>query len=398
MRGFEDQHPRASLDVKPALRLAVGSSFTPKTEYKVLSNLQVFLAEYPEVKQYLSVDASAADNQGDPEFVLKSRLNAFLYNIIVYAGDEIEGVDSAFEVVFNRLADELLAPTQRRLMILPIVNVNCSTTFVCDETLSIEAFTDVDVKERLQPVNDFARNGLLSSYAKIVGVYEGAKDFSAGRFPLNTLDIMRVAVRLGAGLGIRFLWAEERIDSVLSRQKTYAGGGRRVEPTALTGDRVDLDTGRLEQIQRTWIALRHSANSNTVATAARRLNYGVERERGEDAITDFVAGMESILTAGDFGEVSFKLRLRLAALIGKNADDRRLVFKNASKLYDARSALAHGREAKDSQQSIADARSYLGRLISAVLDRKNELKLNELDLAIVGGLQGASHPAPSQAT
>jgi hypothetical protein len=368
--------------------LSRGLSAVIDAEDLAIPELLDFFVEYPEIGNYFTQEASIALDAQRKQYVLRARLRAFLNNCA--HGRNLELIEDGFEENFNALADELVSPTQRRLISLPIVNGLCRVPYHCDSWLRLEPFTDANVLATTS-FFDQSISAVGSCYAQAIGVYEGEKDFSLGNYPTYLLDRIRASIRIGASLGVRFLWAEERIDSVLATERAYAGGGRRTEPSVLQGDRTVLDDEKFNSISHVWTAMSDSANANLIATAARRLNYGVEREREEDAITDFVAGMESILTSGDFGEISFKLRLRLAALIGLNAEDRKNIFRTAGKIYDARSALSHGRDSKNSNEMIHVAKEYLGRLILAVLDRPRKVSLSDLDFSIIGGLQSTAH-------
>ena len=79
--------------------------------------------------------------------------------------------------------------------------------------------------------------------------------------------------------------------------------------------------------------------------ALQRLNYMIERGASppvEDKILDAVIGFESLFLAGINAELSYRLSLRAAYLLGSSGDERDQLFKTVKTLYELRSAIIHG--------------------------------------------------------
>jgi hypothetical protein len=79
-----------------------------------------------------------------------------------------------------------------------------------------------------------------------------------------------------------------------------------------------------------------------VQSAARRFSEARYRHRREDHLLDLVIAAEGLFGGGDTQEVSYKVRLRAAALLGQDAASRRRIFEDFKTAYELRSATAHG--------------------------------------------------------
>ena len=81
--------------------------------------------------------------------------------------------------------------------------------------------------------------------------------------------------------------------------------------------------------------------------ASRRFGYAMENHREEDRIVDVMIAAEALFlsdagSAQDRGELKYRLSLRAAYFMGKDADERTKIFKFMKAAYDARSTIAHG--------------------------------------------------------
>ena len=68
--------------------------------------------------------------------------------------------------------------------------------------------------------------------------------------------------------------------------------------------------------------------------------------RPDDKLIDYLIGFEALLLPNDKLELSFKLALRTAVLIGKNIKQKKEIFLIMKKAYGVRSSIVHGEEIK----------------------------------------------------
>jgi hypothetical protein len=72
-----------------------------------------------------------------------------------------------------------------------------------------------------------------------------------------------------------------------------------------------------------------------------RLNSAMRRRNSVDAAIDLGITLESLFLNDDEGEITFRLRLRAARLLGQNDTERARVFNLVNDLYTVRSAAVH---------------------------------------------------------
>jgi hypothetical protein len=91
--------------------------------------------------------------------------------------------------------------------------------------------------------------------------------------------------------------------------------------------------------------------------------------RPQGLVVDAWVGLESLLLRGGTTEISYRASLRLAALIGRDADERRSVFAAAKRAYNGRSKVLHGADTSrlDLPALAEQSREYLRRALVAIL-------------------------------
>lgn len=150
------------------------------------------------------------------------------------------------------------------------------------------------------------------------------------------------------------------------------------------GDAVDLDNGLMATAQQTWAKLKNSVNREAIEGMMRRFSFATDRHRVDDALVDLVIGIEMPL--GDQQELTFKVSMRLAAMIGRG-EERAPIFRRMQQIYSVRSKVVHGDSPKHEHVATAalDARSYLRSLILAMIGMDGPLQLGTLDERIASG-------------
>jgi hypothetical protein len=130
---------------------------------------------------------------------------------------------------------------------------------------------------------------------------------------------------------------------------------------------------QLKDVRRVYRAVL-ADEGEAVRLALKRLNACLTRTDAADAILDGTIGLELLLGDDQNQSLSYKLRLRAAALAILQADSAHSAKEIASKvkrLYEARSGIVHGRRRKHSKKASepADTSHLQDRLIAADLLR-----------------------------
>jgi hypothetical protein len=113
--------------------------------------------------------------------------------------------------------------------------------------------------------------------------------------------------------------------------------------------------------------------------AIRRFNYYYERPFDEDKILDALIAFENLLLP-EKDELSLRLAIRVANLLGENSDEKRTIFEFMRKAYGLRSDIAHG-SPYDSPIVVSKFESYyLNQFVEQCHDylRKSIVKIIRL--------------------
>jgi len=113
-----------------------------------------------------------------------------------------------------------------------------------------------------------------------------------------------------------------------------------------------VDYGQLGEVQRIFNLLL-SHDENRLSIAVKRLNSCLTRDDGEDAIIDATVGLEVLLGDPAAEAISWKLKMRAAALAGlANVEgyDPHRVLSLMNEIYAARSKIVHGNQPKSGRK------------------------------------------------
>lgn len=93
-----------------------------------------------------------------------------------------------------------------------------------------------------------------------------------------------------------------------------------------------------------WL-LANKKDVDFLKLAISRFSSGLEEEKPEDRIIDFMIALEAMYSV-DNRELSYRISYRIANLLAENDRDRNLLFLLVRQSYDRRSSLVHGAEFK----------------------------------------------------
>jgi hypothetical protein len=137
---------------------------------------------------------------------------------------------------------------------------------------------------------------------------------------------------------------------------------------------------------------------NKVDISLKRFYKSMMRQEEEDIIIDLIIALELLLSDGEKSDITYKLSMRLTALIRKYKNSEyhaEEVFNNIKKIYDYRSAVVHGadkraqksREIKNPDNStiptIELAKRYLREILKIVILHPQHLEAKTNDLLLL---------------
>jgi hypothetical protein len=113
-----------------------------------------------------------------------------------------------------------------------------------------------------------------------------------------------------------------------------------------------------------------SPGNLAVALRSFMATYDRYPSRADSQLLDVVTAFEALL--GTENEIAFKLSFRIAALLGRNDDERSGFLKLIKDFYDTRSRIVHGGELKqkhlDRLANLEELRSILRRLLRSLVE------------------------------
>jgi hypothetical protein len=215
--------------------------------------------------------------------------------------------------------------------------------------------------------------------------------------PKVTFEIETFFAALRLELGIETGYAQEirlgrgwRSFARLAEPEAHAVGARRYpswfDDYGWNADPLpEVHLASMKAVASTWGALR-AIRDDRLALALRRLNAAMTRDEPADAILDATIALEVLLGDGDSQSISWKLRMRAAAIIGLDADRTRMedMLRGIKDTYDARSAIVHGSRRRSSPVSDPHAASrraidVLREVMKALLAHPEYLDPQKID-------------------
>lgn len=134
---------------------------------------------------------------------------------------------------------------------------------------------------------------------------------------------------------------------------------------------TDAECKRIQEL----VTLIEGLETKPIQTAAKRfISASINRNDVEDSLIDAVVGLESLF--GARAEIAFHVSSGVSRLLGKDADERKELFKSTKRIYDARSKIVHGSQ-KDLKKidvpavrgrALSDLKKCLGTLIETRQD------------------------------
>lgn len=140
---------------------------------------------------------------------------------------------------------------------------------------------------------------------------------------------------------------------------------------------VPITEAEINEVRQLFSSDWHSNTIKGMEIAIKRFRYSIERYMPDDAekLLDLAIAFESIyLNDGETKELTYRLSLRVARLLGNSVDERYEFFKIIKDLYKYRSKVAHGENLDSLKKSDAERLNKVLKNAPTIL-RKSIIKI-----------------------
>jgi hypothetical protein len=344
----------------------------------------------PGLTSYFAVNALAGVETEEPGLTqwiwrrVDSILNTFMRQAFSDTGSFNFDV-TTFDAMFEKLASELRAPVLLRRAIVSIPGLRISGTIDFGDGVKIRNATGDEIDDFFNAVGGESADAMIRQYQVsetnvVLDIQKGgARSFDL----ISNVDAItdRVMVVLNLVLGALIVpsYQRQRIESICF-------GVGAVWPMAPYQPPVSRNISEQEsaEIKAMWRRLERSPNHGKVATALRRMNFAAQRRSLADAFIDYTVALESMLSSDEHTEISFRLSLRLATLIGSTGDERRTIFSRMRFLYGLRSEVLHGSVDESALTAdVEELQGYARRTILRLVMLRQGLDLPALERGLL---------------
>lgn len=195
--------------------------------------------------------------------------------------------------------------------------------------------------------------------------FEDRGEVRGARRSQDVIDLLIRAIQLRCDCDAYDAFVHFRRDATF-----YASmGGTVTGPARFSQRRGALRARDVDAVRAVYGQLTASPNLPMCEIALDRWSGLTAGGRPQGLIVDAWVGLESLLLRDQTTEITYRVSLRLAALIGGDPVERRSVFAAAKKAYNGRSKVLHGVDTSklDLPALAEQSRDYLRRALIAIL-------------------------------
>ena len=205
-------------------------------------------------------------------------------------------------------------------------------------------------------------------------------------------DTLALALRAFKPGGVSIGLATTQLTSPFGRMGQLRGG--RLQKIAVGESRYILSNREITRFVEFWRRFRRLMEEpqHYLQTPVRRLRVAGTRAQKEDALVDYVIGLEALLgTEDERTELGYRFRVRGSVLLAKKKNERKGHLVALRDLYDLRSRIVHGQvvAAEDLEKALPFAEGALRRVWSWYFahwysESDNRTAIAQIDENLVG--------------
>ncbi len=205
-------------------------------------------------------------------------------------------------------------------------------------------------------------------------------------------DLLALAFRAFKPGGLSIGTGTIQLVDVFGRMGQIRGG--RLDRIDVGETKYSLSSKEIPAFRRFWQNFKKimEQDQHYLQVPIRRLRAAGTRTQKEDALVDYVIGLEALLgTAGEKTEMSYRFRIRGAVLLAKYRSERRGHLRLLGELYNLRSRIVHGQTVSNEEleRALPKAEGALRTVWRWYFDRyadkiDNAAGIKEIDEKLVG--------------
>ncbi len=290
---------------------------------------------------------------------------------------------TAFDALFGQVAADIASPTIVVTYLTPLLNVLLVPGAV--ELRPGLRLRQLATEEVEQWLNLHGEGTGLSSYQLMQLRCALEIDVARGRFDpsgaadtdgvrADAVNLLRLLLDRNVGLA----FTQEVTPSISALGLTLFTQPALHLPDAL----ATLDAATGERLARLWGRLQGTPR---FALAFRRWGEALGRLREEDRLIDYWVGLETLFTPDGTTELRFRAALRVAALLGRTADEREAIYRDLGTSYNRRSGVVHGSDKSpaDLPHVVGTTRAYLRRALLLILEAERPFDATALEILVL---------------
>jgi hypothetical protein len=317
----------------------------------------------------LFTEAAGAPAGNRRKFLDENLAVPFLARYLNRSPYPVDASDERVDFALDALADSIEATEHNYVEVRPLLNV----VLTADEiSLGNDArLRRVDDEEVVDWLNERGIGSYLTEdmalhvFAALERRYTVPKGTREEFPPVDTLAIFPGFIGLLADAECRAPMIEHRCIDPDQGLVSRSGG---VLPPVY-GQRGKIKSEDGPRLQKWATRVTERGKTVPIALALARWQDGTNRTRPEDQLLDYWIALEALFASDGRGELRFRCSLRIAAYLGKSADERVALYKEMRDSYDARSDLVHGEVPKGNVTALAArTRECLRRSLIRILD------------------------------
>jgi hypothetical protein len=315
-----------------------------------LNELVKLIIETPELANRLLKDAGCnpiTDVKMSEWWLTNTFMGPFLQVYFTNAKSIIFN-EEVFNIVFQRLIKDIESATRAVKDLSPLINarlIDCDRIEITPNII-IRRLTNDELEKWLNEyTNDpyfLIMGGIYVDITQLNCAIEAnyiQNKYDAWNSPEYQEDISNLltTLRIITDKSVHISFTEHQSDNMLSQ----SGGRMSTLRPRIRGEIADITPSMQQNITSIWKGIKTLGNTSRLKLALKRWDSVSERFDQFDKFIDYWIALESLFSISN-SEISYRVSLRIAAMVGDTPEERVQLFKDMKASYRLRSQIVHG--------------------------------------------------------